>query len=57
MVESILNTLNSIKSANHTLSHDVRVLVSFNGLPLVLEKFLQKALPNDTTLSVMCFPS
>ena len=29
MVESILNTLNSLKSAIYTLSRDVRVLVSF----------------------------
>ena len=29
MVESILNIVNSVKSAINTLSHDVRVLVSF----------------------------
>ena len=29
MVESMLNTVNSVKSAIYTLLHDVRVLVSF----------------------------
>ena len=37
MMESILNTLNSVKGANYTLSHDVRVFVVFcqllDGLP------------------------
>ena len=37
--------------------HDVGVLVSSAGLPLVLSEFLQKTLRDDLTLSVVCFPS
>ena len=51
MVKSILKTMNSVNSA---LPHNVRVLVSFCMLfPLVLGEFLQNAVPDDCTLSVV----
>ena len=45
-MESILNTV--LKP----ISHAGRVLVSFS-----IRKFLRKALPDDLTLKVVCFPS
>ena len=35
MMESILNMLNSVKSANYTLSHDAIVLLSFGWSSLL----------------------
>ena len=53
MVESILYTVNSLKSAICILSHHVRVLVSYRMVvPLVAP--LQKALADNLTVSVVC---
>ena len=51
MMESILNTLNSIKSANY---HFNKFLVSFG---LVTSEFLQKTLPDDFTLPSLAGPA
>ena len=54
MMKSILNTINSVNSANYALSRDVRLLVSFwMVFPLVIWKFLQKALLDGFTESSM----
>ena len=54
MMESILKRMNSVSSANYLLTSYCQPL---HGLPLVLWEFLQKAQPDDFTLSVMHFHS
>ena len=53
MMESVISRINSVKSAISILPHVICFCMVF---PLVLWKFLQRALPDDLTLSVVCFP-
>ena len=57
LLKSVLSILGSVKMENYTLSQCVVVLGSFWVVfPFVLWEFLQKALPDDLTLGVVCFP-
>ena len=52
MMESKLKTLYWVNNTNYPLPSSCQLL---HGLPIVLRKFLQKALPDDLTFNVVSF--
>ena len=56
MMESILNTLNNVKSADYHF-HMMCSCQLLNGLPFCTLKIHAESHPGDRNLGVVCFPS
>ena len=57
MMVSILDTVNNVKSASYPISHDAEFLSASGRSFFWFSEFLQKALPDDLSLSVVHFHS